>query len=558
MLDGGFVAQLIDIVGRKFIYSEPRATKRFRTGFRSGQGDAEAVVLPGTLLELWRVVKKCVAADKIIILQAANTSLTEGSTPNGSYDRGVVIINTLRLNKIHVLDEGKQIVSHAGGTLFELEKLLKPLGRQPHSIIGSSCIGASIVGGVCNNSGGMLVQRGPSFTELSLFAQLREDGELELINHLGIALGGTPEEILIRLERGDFSDADVDHNSGRASDDRYQKHVRDIDAASPARFNADPTRLYEAAGCAGKLAVFALRLDTFPLEPGESVYYIGTNDVNALTVLRRRILRELPELPISGEYIHRAMFDMAHVYGKDTLLLVLWFGTDYLPRFFKLKGWLDASLNKLRFLPKNLADRIMQLSGRLVPEVLPERILRFRDGYEHHLILRVSGRVAAETEQFLDQLFEGSWFLCTKSEAKLAMLHRFVCAGAVVRYHALNENNMAGLISLDVALRRNDEDWMEVLPSEIDQQMDAKLYYGHFLCYVFHQDYVVRKGCDIGLLKKRLLKLLDARGAEYPAEHNVGHLYKAKPALRAFYKILDPTNSFNAGIGKTSKQKGIY
>ena len=43
------------------------------------------------------------------------------------------------------------------------------------------------------------------------------------------------------------------------------------------------------------------------------------------------------------------------------------------------------------------------------------------------------------------------------------------------------------------------------------------------------------------------------RGAEYPAEHNVGHLYFAKQALRDHYKALDPSNSFNPGIGHTSK-----
>ena len=38
-------------------------------------------------------------------------------------------------------------------------------------------------------------------------------------------------------------------------------------------------------------------------------------------------------------------------------------------------------------------------------------------------------------------------------------------------------------------------------------------------------------------------------------EHNVGHLYIAKPALANFYQKLDPTNSFNVGIGHTSKLK---
>lgn len=110
--------------------------------------------------------------------------------------------------------------------MFALEKLLIPLGRQPHSVIGSSCIGASIVGGVCNNSGGSLIERGPSYTELSLFARITEDGQLELVNHLGISLGDTPEEILTRVQTGAFSDADLEATNKRASDTEYHHRVR--------------------------------------------------------------------------------------------------------------------------------------------------------------------------------------------------------------------------------------------------------------------------------------------------------------------------------------------
>jgi len=35
----------------------------------------------------------------------------------------------------------------------------------------------------------------------------------------------------------------------------------------------------------------------------------------------------------------------------------------------------------------------------------------------------------------------------------------------------------------------------------------------------------------------------------------VGHEYDAKPVLKGFYRKLDPTNSFNPGIGRTSKLK---
>ncbi len=41
------------------LLTNPAKTARYRKGFRSGQGDALAVVFPGSLLELWRVLKAC-------------------------------------------------------------------------------------------------------------------------------------------------------------------------------------------------------------------------------------------------------------------------------------------------------------------------------------------------------------------------------------------------------------------------------------------------------------------------------------------------------------------
>ena len=50
-------------------------------------------------------------------MQAANTGLTGGSTPYGNdYDRPVVIINTMRIDDIHLIDNGKQIIGLAGST----------------------------------------------------------------------------------------------------------------------------------------------------------------------------------------------------------------------------------------------------------------------------------------------------------------------------------------------------------------------------------------------------------------------------------------------------------
>lgn len=558
MPDTAFVDHLKGLVGARNVLTSERATERYRKGFRSGEGEALAVVFPKTLLQLWCVVEACSVTDKIIIMQAANTGLTEGSTPSGDYDRDVVVISTLALDKIHLLKGGEQVVALSGSTLFELERLLKPLNRAPHSEIGSSCIGASVIGGICNNSGGALVRRGPAYTELSLYAQRQEDGSLQLVNNLGIDLGSTPQEILTRLEEGSFSDTDVHDVEKLASDHDYCSLVRDVEADTPARYNADPRLLHEASGCAGKVAVFAVRLDTFPAEERSEVYYIGVNDPALLTNLRRRILTEMKQLPVLAEYMHRDIFDISEVYGKDTFLMINWFGTKMLPFFFTLKGRCDAIFRRMPLVSNHLTDWSMQILSKMAPSHLPKRMKEYRDAYEHHLILKVSGEAIAEAEPLLADVLsggDGAYFKCDEKEAKKALLHRFAAAGAGIRYANIHKREVEDILALDIALRRNDTDWLETLPDDIAEHIIWRLYYGHFLCHVLHQDYIVKKGANVPLLKAKMLELLDTRGAEYPAEHNVGHLYEAKPQLRAFYEELDPTNTFNPGIGKMSKQR---
>ncbi|MEO8779740.1 MAG: D-lactate dehydrogenase [Rhodanobacter sp.] len=552
-----FICRLAAIVGRKHVITDEVGTRRYRNGFRFGSGSVAAVVRPGSLVEQWRVLQACVESDRIIIAQAANTGLNGGSTPDGDdYDREIVIVNMMRLNRLQLLDGGRQVICLPGATLDQLEKVLAPLGREPHSVIGSSCLGASVFGGVCNNSGGALVRRGPAYTELSIHARLDTDGRLQLVNHLGVQLGDDPETILGRLDRGDYAPSDVAHPHAAASDPDYEHHVRQIDAETPARFNADPRRLFEASGSAGKLMVFALRLDSFPKETGTQVFYIGTNETGAFTELRRRILAEYKTLPISCEYMHRDAFDTAERYGKDTFLMIRMLGTRRLPSLFALKSRIDGFCDRLGFLPSNMSDRALQWLSQFLPAHLPARLKQYRDRYAHHLILKVSAASVEQTRQLLNEhfgRFEGDCFECTAEEGTSAFLHRFVTAGAAVRYRITHRDTVEDIVSLDIALKRSERDWFEMLPQDIDRSLLKKLYYGHFLCHVLHQDYIVAKGTDCLALEHRMWDLLDARGAEYPAEHNVGHLYRAKPALAGFYHELDPCNAFNPGIGQASK-----
>ncbi len=338
----------------------------------------------------------------------------------------------------------------------------------------------------------------------------------------------------------------------------YADIVRAVDEPTPARFNADPRRLFEASGSAGRLIVFAVRLDTFIKPAREAVFYIGTNDINDLNQIRRRMLLEAPELPVSAEYIHREAFDFADTYGKDTFVAIRRLGTDRLPHLFRAKGLADRIARRLRFLPAAFSDHVLQAASRLFPDHLPNRMRGFRNDYEHHLILKVADTAVDFARSLLCEIqASGSvgMFECTLQEAEAAMLHRFAVAGAAVRCRAVHPDTVEDIVALDIALPRNTRHWLERLPNEIESQLVGKLYYGHFFCHVFHQDYLVRKGCDPIALERRLLELMDARGAEYPAEHNVGHLYRAKPDLAKHYRKLDPCNCLNPGIGDTSRRR---
>ncbi len=554
-----FINKLQKICGMPYILTKQWDKDSYCKGWRYGSGKAITVIRPGNLIELWEVLKICNEFDVIIIMQAANTGLTGGSTPYGNdYDRPVVIINTMRIDKIHIINEGKQIVALAGSTLYDLEKKLDKFKRDPHSVIGSTSIGASIVGGVCNNSGGSLVQRGPSYTQLALYAKINKKGELELINDLGIDLGSKPKEILNNLQNRNYNNNDIIYSDKLASDNKYSEIVRQINSKTPARFNSDTRLLYGASGSSGKIAVFAVRLDTYPKPKKNQVFYVGANNPEIFRKIRKDILSKFKNLPILGDYLHRDCYDAAKKYSKDNFIVIEKLGTNFLPTLFELKRKVDLLSKKIKFLPNKLSDKIMQFLSKLWPNHLPKRMDNFRDLYEHHWIIQMSDDGISEARDYFQNFFEnneGNFFECTKKEGEKALLHRYVSAGSFGRYHTIHEKNLGGAMSLDIALPKNEKNWFEELPPEIDELIELKLYYGHLFCHVLHQNYLVKKGVNPKILLKKLLKEYDRRGAEYPAEHNFGHEYKAKSSLLSFYKELDPTNTFNPGIGKTTKKK---
>jgi len=307
------------------------------------------------------------------------------------------------------------------------------------------------------------------------------------------------------------------------------------------------------------VAVFAVRVDTFDKPNAEQVFYLGTNDPEQLNEIRRRLLSECEELPEMAEYMHSSWFDGADRYCKDTFLFIKYLGTDFLPRLYRIKAAIDRWCEKIPGLPNRAADRLLQRLAQLWPDHLPKRMRDYREVYEHHLIVIGADAAIAEIRQVLHDVTRrcesGAFFECSPSEGDAALLHRLVAGGSPARYNLIHAKDTGGMVTFDVALPRNYSKWYEFLPEDLLEQCAAPYRGGHFMCHVFHWDFVVKAGVDPADIKARMMTLMDAIGAKYPAEHNVGHLYCAEPHHAAFYQSLDPSNAFNAGVGGMSKHR---
>src|SRR5699024_601509 len=223
-------------------------------------------------------------------------------------------------------------------------------------------------------------------------------------------------------------------------------------------------------------------------------------------------------------------------YGKDTYVSLKHAGSRTLVRMFALKSWANGVFAKLPGLGPSVADAISQKLFSLVPEKIPARLAGFRDRYAHHLLLVVSGSQREATARLLEEFFaapehEGAFFECDAGEAQSATLIRFGVASAASRYYVMHRAEASAMVTFDVALRRDDEDWLERLPAHIADQLLESVYSGHYFCHVLHQDHVARKGVDPVARKKEMTALLEDRGAAAPAEHNFGRIYPSPESM---------------------------
>ena len=256
--------------------------------------------------------------------------------------------------------------------------------------------------------------------------------------------------------------------------------------------------------------------------------------------------------------MHRSYFDGSDKYCKDTFSFIKYFGTSSIPKLLFFKRNIDRFLSKALFLPAQTSDRVLQCLSSFLPDQLSRRVRDYRNQFEHYLLILASDQCIDDIEKLLvketNNKEDYDFIKCHDSEGKDLLLHRYVAGSAPMRFGLLREHSVGELLPLDVALPRNCEVWHEIFTSELKSEMAEFFQMGHFFCMVFHWDIVLKKGVDLLEFKNKILRKLEAYGAKYPAEHNVGHMYQAEIQLENFYKQLDPTNSFNPGIGKTSKK----
>ena len=548
------VQRLKSLVGDEHVVVG-RDTAFYTKGARIGSGHASAVVRPGSFSEAAQVVQACVDAGVAVIPQGANTSLTGGSVPRDDTGRSVVVVNMRRLSKLIPLDaEARHVLAFSGAGIHDLSNLCDGMQRESHSVLGSIFLNPSVGGGVALGSGGTQLRKGPVYTERVLYLRVNEGRRVEVVDTLGLAprsLQGV--SVLEALDRGDgvVVPEGEEEGPGRASHDaEYPERVCRLDGGV-SRFNAD-TRGVEAVRSEGKVLILASVHSTFPKPQRTQTLWIGCRDFSVAHALRRVCLESPEDLPSSLEYINRDAFDVIdragrvlctflHVFGIGQLLTTLW---DLKKSVESLPGC------------DRLIDKLLYYVNPLMPKTLSPRLHTCGQKFDHNLLITVDDlgnggfdRLLSKLEAVIQEQAPGAveYYKCSPSEGDDAMHFRFVMGTAFRSY--CSGRGLKGM-SFDYALPKNYEETPELHGIDV---LEKRMRVSHFGCGVFHEELIFPPGVTpVDAQKVSVKHGIDSLGGALPAEHGHGSEYCAPPATQSRWEQIDPTNSFNPGVGKSS------
>mmetsp|Transcript_4244 Transcript_4244/g.9804 ORF Transcript_4244/g.9804 Transcript_4244/m.9804 type:complete len:635 (+) Transcript_4244:2-1906(+) len=545
--------KLRQIVGQRHVTEHAE-----ETGTMVGKGRAIAVVKPGTLDEAVHVLKACVAADVAVVPQGAKTGLTGGSVPRESgCDRPTVVINMRRLEKILPIGTGQKVLCFAGAGIYSLQEALKPWGRDSHSVLGSIFLNPSVAAGVAFGSGGTQIHKGPAYTDRALYCRVSKDGQVELVNTLGLKAPESPEGILSFLEQATtLTESDVDPKCSRAASyPDYPKHLTTFDG-KVSRYCADVAG-EDCNRSEGKVLILATVHDTFPLPQESKFVWIACKDFATANLIKRKVALSSPScLPKQFEYMGRDQFDCCDRGGRVLIKMIELLG------MMNLSGLWNFKL-KFESLPlpfvNILADKILWYLNPIFPESLPKQLMQLGRAYDHHLIMEMTefgGGELKRLESLLQDVLAGlpegtaQSYVCNSGfESSRVMLFRFAVQPSI-RTMAVGTGQQ-GLI-IDYAMPKNFDKILE-LPT--DWGIEMRCLCSHFGCNVFHESLVLHKDVDAEAVKKKLKKFIEKSGGKLPAEHGHGTEYAAPLETTQRWRRIDPRNCMNPGVGQTSQTR---
>ena len=77
MIEKNIFNKIKNIVGKANFLTSEGSMAPYKNGWRTQSGDCKGVIIPSSLLEMWKILD-ILKNHKIILLQASNTSLTGG------------------------------------------------------------------------------------------------------------------------------------------------------------------------------------------------------------------------------------------------------------------------------------------------------------------------------------------------------------------------------------------------------------------------------------------------------------------------------------------------
>jgi len=537
--------KLRSLVGQKYVTENVT-----ETGTMVGKGHAMVVVRPGSLRETTQVLEMCLEAGVAIVPQGAKTAVTGGSVPRPC-DRPMVVISTQRLQKILPIGDAKQVLCFAGAGIFSVQEALKPYNRDSHSVLGSIFLNPSVAAGVAFGSGGTQIHKGPAFTNRALYCRVNQQGQMELVNTLGLNIQDDVLSFLDGAKDLSLKDMDQSRKGVPASWPDYPQHLTQLDG-KVSRYNADLTG-EDCNRSEGKVFILATIHDTFPMPQESKLVWISCKDFATANLLKRKVALASPTyLPKQFEYIARDQFDCCDQAGRGMIKLIEMVGMSNLGALWNLK--LKFESLPLPFV-NIIADKFLWYLNPLLPESLPKPVMQQGRKFDHHVIMEMTefgnGELKHLEEELQKQLDahpdDMSCYVCqSASEKSRVMLFRFAVQPSI---QTMTVGKGRQGIIIDYAMPKNFDSILE-LPEDLGIEMRCLC--SHFGCNVFHDSLMISNDVDVKKAKKKIQKFIEAAGGKLPAEHGHGTEYEAPVSTQERWKKMDPTNSMNPGVGHSS------